>query len=67
LRLSTTAEGLRRLPSVLNETRQQLVILCHGENDILRGMDLNQAARNLRLMIQVIRERGTAGKDPKGE
>ena len=34
-----TSAGLRRLPGVLEKERPQLVILCHGGNDILNKDD----------------------------
>lgn len=54
----TSAEGARRLPSVLEEVRPALVLLCHGGNDILRGMDLSAARRNLEAMVGMARATG---------
>jgi len=54
----TSAEGARRLPSVLEEVRPALVLLCHGGNDILRGMDLSAARRNLEAMVGMARAAG---------
>ena len=53
-----SADGLRRLPGVLDRERPALVILCHGGNDILRKRPLEQAAANLREMIRLTRESG---------
>jgi lysophospholipase L1-like esterase len=53
-----TAEGLRRLPRVLERERPALVILCHGGNDILRKQPLDRAAANLREMIRLARAAG---------
>jgi lysophospholipase L1-like esterase len=55
-----SAEGLRRLPGVLAQTKPDLVILCHGGNDFLRRLDTRQTAQNLRSMISLIRQRGAA-------
>lgn len=53
-----TAEGLARLPETLERVRPKLVILCHGANDLMGGMDRAVAADNLRAMLAMIRERG---------
>lgn len=55
----TTIEGLERLPAVLRETEPDLVILCHGGNDILRKMDTRQTSENLMTMIRIIRDNGS--------
>jgi len=55
-----TAEGLARLPEVLEREKPALVILCHGGNDLLRHLDQRQAADNLRAMIRLVREKGAA-------
>ena len=53
-----SAEGLARLSSALEETRPQLLILCHGGNDLLRKLDDGQAANNLRAMVRLAKARG---------
>lgn len=55
-----TAEGLRRLPEQLKQHRPDLVIICHGGNDILRKLPLDQAENNLRTMIELSREAGVS-------
>lgn len=52
-----TALGLKRLPAILDKYRPQLLILCHGANDILRKQDLHMAADNLGQMIQLAQDR----------
>jgi acyl-CoA thioesterase-1 len=53
-----TADGLQRLPEVLEEVQPALVVLCHGGNDILRRLPFSEAASNLREMIRLSREAG---------
>ncbi len=53
-----SAEGLARLPSALEQTKPQLVILCHGGNDLLRKLDEAQAANNIRAMVRLARSQG---------
>ena len=55
-----TGEGLERLPEALKREKPALLILCHGANDLLRGLDKRQVAANLRAMIRLAREKGTA-------
>jgi lysophospholipase L1-like esterase len=54
----TSAEGLARLPGVLEEVKPKLLLLCHGGNDFLRKMDENQARANIRAMIALARDKG---------
>lgn len=55
-----SASGLARLPAVLDRVRPQLLILCHGGNDILRKLDSAALAGNLRAMVRLARDRGVA-------
>lgn len=52
----TTNEGLERLPGVLDEVRPALVILCHGGEDMRRGLDAKNLIANLKAMIRLIKE-----------
>jgi len=54
----TSAQGLERLPAVLDEVKPRLLILCHGGNDFLRRLDDAAAAANVRAMIGIAREKG---------
>jgi lysophospholipase L1-like esterase len=47
-----SGEGLQRLPDLLQRYRPDLLILCHGGNDLLRRHDPKQTAANLRAMIE---------------
>lgn len=53
-----SAEGLARLPALLDETQPALVLLCHGGNDFLRRQSREETKANLRRMVALIRERG---------
>lgn len=55
-----TAQGLQRLPGLLEEHRPKIVVLCLGGNDMLRRIDDRTIITNLREMIQVIRRQGAA-------
>lgn len=51
-------EGRERLPQVLERVRPDLLLLCHGGNDLLRGLPKAQLRANLRAMVMAARERG---------
>lgn len=53
-----TAEGLNRLPEVLEREKPAFLILCHGGNDLLQRRDRGETAGNLRSMINLAREQG---------
>ena len=53
----TTAEGLERLPDLLDRHNPALMILLMGGNDVLRNQDLEAAKRNLARMIELARGR----------
>jgi len=55
-----TAQGLVRLPQVIEEHRPALVIVCLGGNDMLRKLDEAQIRSNLRQIIRSLRDRGIA-------
>ena len=55
-----SAEGLARLSATLEREKPLLVILCHGANDLMQGMDQRRTADNLRAMLAMIRERGAS-------
>lgn len=55
-----TAQGLRRLPSVIEAHRPRLVIVCLGGNDMLRKVSDAEIRQNLRAMIRTLKERGIA-------
>lgn len=51
-------EGLHRLGHILETYQPELVLLCHGGNDLIRKLDQAQLKRNLKAMIGEIREHG---------
>lgn len=53
-----TAQGLARLPAVLEQTGPKLLVLCHGGNDFLRKLPEPQAAANVRAMVRLARDQG---------
>jgi lysophospholipase L1-like esterase len=55
-----TAGGLARLPKVLEREKPALVIICLGGNDLLRGMSKKQAADNIREMVRLTIQQGSA-------
>ena len=55
-----SARGLERLPEALDETAPDLLILCHGGNDLLQRQDQGQLKANLAAMIELARSRGVA-------
>ncbi len=56
----TSAEGLERLPDVLEEVKPKLLILCHGGNDFLQKLDDGGVASNVRAMIRLAKAKGIA-------
>ena len=53
-----TAQGLQRLPGLLDEHHPRLLLLCMGGNDMLRHIDPADTEANLRAMIAMAKERG---------
>ena len=55
-----TAQGLQRLPDVLDEDRPRLLLLCLGGNDMLHKIEPSQIEGNLRAMVELARSHGVA-------
>jgi len=55
-----SAKGLQRLSGVLNEHEPELLLLCHGGNDLLRRHEPAKTAINLKKMVQMAKERGVS-------
>lgn len=54
-----SALGLQRLPSLLATHHPELIIICHGANDILRKLNLKKTKKNLQKMIDLAQNQGT--------
>jgi acyl-CoA thioesterase-1 len=52
-----SGEGVQRLPPLLDRYRPDLLILCHGGNDLLRRYDEEKTATNIRSMVNEARRR----------
>lgn len=52
-----SADGLARLPTVLDEVQPKLLLLCHGGNDFLRKLPEAEAAANVRAMVKLARDK----------
>jgi len=52
-----SAEGARRLPGLLDQHKPELLIICHGGNDILRKLDREELRTNLRRMYEAANQR----------
>ncbi len=55
-----SANGLQRLPEVLDEVKPKLLLLCLGGNDMLRKVESVVIESNLRTMVRIARDRGIA-------
>lgn len=51
-------EGLNRLDKLLKQHQPDLVLLCHGGNDLIRKLDTELLKQNLNAMIEKVRESG---------
>jgi acyl-CoA thioesterase-1 len=49
--------GLQRLPELLDEYQPDLLLLCHGGNDLLRKLSVTQLQQNLVAMIRAAQTR----------
>jgi len=50
-----SASGLRRLPATLRKWHPDLLILCHGGNDLLQQRDGKRLQQNLEDMVRIAR------------
>ncbi len=52
-----SATGLKRFAETIEKHSPDLIILCHGGNDILQKKDLNKMGDNIREMIKIARDK----------
>jgi len=50
--------GLRRLPALLKQHQPNLIIICHGGNDILHELNQRQTKNNIQQMIELSQSHG---------
>lgn len=50
-------QGLERLSALLDEHQPQLLLLCHGGNDVLKKQNLDRMKENLANMIEMAQSR----------
>jgi len=55
-----SGEGLPRLQALLEREKPDLLVLCHGGNDLLRRSDREQIRQNLKEMISAAGKRGVS-------
>jgi acyl-CoA thioesterase I len=55
-----TANGLQRLPEVLDDVKPKILLLCLGGNDMLRKVEPVAIEANLRTMVRIAGDRGIA-------
>jgi len=48
--------GLSRLPGLIEKYQPDLVIICHGGNDILRKLDMSKTSNNIQQMISLAKK-----------
>ena len=52
-----SSTGLKRLPALLDKHQPDMLILCHGGNDVIRKLDMNTLKANLKEMIEMAQAR----------
>ena len=54
----TTAGGLTRIPTLLEQKKPQIILLELGANDALRGLSIKETEKNLRSIIELSKQSG---------
>jgi lysophospholipase L1-like esterase len=55
-----SSKGLLRLPGLIEKHHPELIIICHGGNDILRKLDLTITSNNIQKMIDIAKSNNSA-------
>jgi lysophospholipase L1-like esterase len=55
-----SSKGLLRLPGLIEKHHPDLIIICHGGNDILRKLDLSITSNNIQRMIDIAKNNDSA-------
>ncbi len=55
-----SSKGLLRLPGLMEKHHPELIIICHGGNDILRKLDLSKTRNNIQQMIDIAKSNNSA-------
>ncbi len=55
-----SSAGARRLPELLDQHKPDLLIICHGGNDILQRRSRDELRTNLRNMFEAANQRGVS-------
>jgi lysophospholipase L1-like esterase len=55
-----SSKGLLRLPGLIEKHQPDLIIICHGGNDILRKLDLSKTRTNIQRMIDIAKSNNSA-------
>lgn len=55
-----SSKGLLRLPGLIEKYHPDLIIICHGGNDILRKLDLSITSNNIQRMIDIAKSNNSA-------
>lgn len=52
-----SSEGVKRLPALLEKHKPQILLICHGGNDIIKRRSLIKAKENIASMIKIARKK----------
>ena len=53
-------DGLTRLSDLLEQSQPDLLVLCHGGNDLFPQFDLNETKSNVQKMVRLAQQQGIA-------